>query len=256
MRRIFLLTVLGIALFLFRTEAVPQKHPDLAIEAKITDLLSKMTLDEKMGQLNQYTSHWEMTGPAPQGNNEQQMLDKIKKGLVGSMLNVTGAEATRKAQQLAVENSRLKIPMIFGYDVIHGYQTMFPIPLAETASWEPELARKSAQIAALETSAAGVHWTFAPMVDIARDARWGRIMEGSGEDPYLGSLFAAARVKGFQGDDLSANNTIAACVKHFAAYGFAESGRVTIPSISVKAPFGMLFCRHLKRRLMPVQQHL
>jgi beta-glucosidase len=141
------------------------------------------------------------------------------------MLNVTGAEATRKAQQLAVENSRLKIPMIFGYDVIHGYQTMFPIPLAEAASWEPELARKSARVAAVETSAAGVQWTFAPMVDIARDARWGRIMEGSGEDPYLGSLFAAARVKGFQGDDLSANNTIASCVKHFAAYGFAEAGR-------------------------------
>jgi len=145
--------------------------------------------------------------------------------MVGSMLNVTGADATRKAQKLAVENSRLKIPMIFGYDVIHGYQTMFPIPLAEAASWEPELARKSARIAAIETSAAGVHWTFAPMVDISRDARWGRFMEGSGEDPYLGSLFAAARVKGFQGDDLSAVNTIAACVKHFAAYGFAEAGR-------------------------------
>lgn len=166
-----------------------------------------------------------MTGPAPQGTNEQQMLGMIKSGMVGSMLNVTGVEATRKAQKLAVENSRLKIPMIFGYDVIHGYQTMFPIPLAEAASWEPELARKSARIAAVETSASGVQWTFAPMVDIARDARWGRFMEGSGEDPYLGSLFAAARVKGFQGDDLSANNTIAACVKHFAAYGFIEAGR-------------------------------
>lgn len=216
---------MGLGLFSFKSENEPKRQLDTAIEAKITDLLSKMTLDEKMGQLNQYASQWEMTGPAPKGNNQQKMLDMIKTGMVGSMLNVTGADATRKAQKLAVENSRLKIPMIFGYDVIHGYQTMFPIPLAEASSWEPELARKSARIAAIEASAAGLQWTFAPMVDIARDARWGRFMESSGEDPYLGSLFAAARVKGFQGDDLSANNTIAACVKHFAAYGFIEAGR-------------------------------
>ena len=224
-KRMLFISVLSFSLFSFKPEKDTQKLINPEIEAKITTLLSKMTLDEKMGQLNQYTSRWEMTGPAPQGTNEQQMLGMIKSGMVGSMLNVTGVEATRKAQKLAVENSRLKIPMIFGYDVIHGYQTMFPIPLAEAASWEPELARKSARIAAVETSASGVQWTFAPMVDIARDARWGRFMEGSGEDPYLGSLFAAARVKGFQGDDLSANNTIAACVKHFAAYGFIEAGR-------------------------------
>lgn len=198
---------------------------DPAVESKITKLIGQMTLDEKMGQLNQYTSKWEMTGPAPQGNSEQHLLEMIKNGLVGSMLNVTGAEATMKAQKLAVENSRLKIPMIFGYDVIHGYQTMFPIPLAETASWEPKLARKAAEVAALETAASGIHWTFAPMVDIARDARWGRIMEGSGEDPYLGTQFAVARVKGFQGDDLADLKTIAACVKHYAGYGFAEAGR-------------------------------
>ncbi len=216
-KRMLFISVLSFSLFSFKPEKDTQKLINPEIEAKITTLLSKMTLDEKMGQLNQYTSRWEMTGPAPQGTNEQQMLGMIKSGMVGSMLNVTGVEATRKAQKLAVENSRLKIPMIFGYDVIHGYQTMFPIPLAEAASWEPELARKSARIAAVETSASGVQWTFAPMVDIARDARWGRFMEGSGEDPYLGSLFAAARVKGFQGNDLSANNTIAACVKHFAA---------------------------------------
>jgi len=216
---------MGLGLFSFKSENEPKRQLDPAIEAKITDLLSKMTLDEKMGQLNQYASQWEMTGPAPKGKSQQKMFEMIKTGMVGSMLNVTGADATRKAQKLAVENSRLKIPMIFGYDVIHGYQTMFPIPLAEASSWEPELAGKSARIAAIEASAAGLQWTFAPMVDIARDARWGRFMESSGEDPYLGSLFAAARVKGFQGDDLSANNTIAACVKHFAAYGFIEAGR-------------------------------
>lgn len=224
-KELLLFMMMGCALFSFKSEPKSTGRLDVEIETKITKLLTEMTLDEKMGQLNQFTSRWEMTGPAPQGNNEQQMLEMIKGGLVGSILNVTGAEATRKAQTLAVENSRLKIPMIFGYDVIHGYQTMFPIPLAEAASWEPELARQSSRVAAVESAAAGLHWTFAPMVDIARDARWGRIMEGSGEDPYLGSLFAAARVKGFQGDDLTANNTIAACVKHFAAYGFIESGR-------------------------------
>ncbi|MFA5329738.1 MAG: beta-glucosidase BglX [Prolixibacteraceae bacterium] len=224
-KKLMFFILLSFALFAFKSEKEPVKNLDPTVEAKIADLLSKMTLDEKMGQLNQFTSRWEMTGPAPQGKSNQQMLEMIKSGLVGSMLNVTGADATRKAQKLAVENSRLKIPMIFGYDVIHGYQTMFPIPLAEAASWEPELARKSARIAAVETSASGIQWTFAPMVDISRDARWGRFMEGSGEDPYLGSLFAAARVKGFQGDDLAATNTIAACVKHYAAYGFIEAGR-------------------------------
>lgn len=194
-------------------------------DAGIDRLISRMTLEEKIGQLNQYTGRWEMTGPAPDNEYAQSALEMIKSGQVGSLLNVTGAEATRNAQELAVENSRLGIPLIFGYDVVHGYRTSFPIPLAEAASWEPELARKTARIAALEATAAGVHWTFAPMVDIARDARWGRIMEGSGEDPFLGSRFAAERVKGFQGEDLSDAGTLAACAKHFAAYGFAESGR-------------------------------
>jgi beta-glucosidase len=224
-KRLLLLVVAGIALFSCTPSGETKSTQNQAIESKITDLLSKMTLDEKIGQLNQFTSHWEMTGPAPEAGSDQEMLQMIKTGMVGSMLNVTGAEATRQAQKLAVENSRLKIPMIFGYDVIHGYETMFPIPLGEAASWEPELARKSARVAATEASAAGIQWTFAPMVDIARDARWGRVMEGAGEDPYLGSAFAAARVKGFQGDDLSAPNTVAACVKHFAAYGFVEAGR-------------------------------
>ena len=184
-----------------------------------------MTIEEKVGQLIQYTGRWEMTGPAPENDWAQVGLQKIESGELGSMLNVTGAKATRNAQQLAIENSRLGIPMIFGYDVIHGYCTMFPMPLAEAATWEPELARQTSRVAAIEAAAAGLHWTFAPMVDIARDARWGRIVEGSGEDPYLGSLFAAERVKGFQGEDLSTNSTIAACAKHFAAYGFVEGGR-------------------------------
>lgn len=200
-----------------------QKTSD--VDKKVEELLSKMTLEEKIGQLNQYTSRWEMTGPAPAGNSEQQMLDQIKGGMVGSLLNVTGAEATMKAQKLAVENSRLGIPMIFGYDVVHGYKTMFPIPLATAASWDLSAAELSAHTAAIETAASGIHWTFAPMVDISRDARWGRVMEGAGEDPYLGAKMAAAQVRGFQGSDLSADNTIAACAKHFAAYGFAEAGR-------------------------------
>ncbi len=225
MKKLMLLIALGFFSFSFKPTMENKSSTDQEIESKVEQLLSKMTLAEKIGQLNQYTSRWEMTGPAPKGSSEQQMLEMIKKGQVGSMLNVTGAVAVRNAQKLAVENTRLHIPMIFGYDVIHGYRTMFPIPLAEAASWEPELARKSSSVAALEASAAGLQWTFAPMVDIARDARWGRIMEGAGEDPYLGSQFAAARVKGFQGDDLSDIHTVAACVKHFAAYGFVESGR-------------------------------
>ena len=149
----------------------------------------------------------------------------LKKGWVGSMLNVTGTENTRKLQELIVEESRLGIPLLFGYDVIHGYKTLAPIPLAEAASWDMQAIQKSARIAAEEASSVGLHWTFAPMVDISRDPRWGRVMEGAGEDTYLGAQIAKARVKGFQGDDLSQPNTIAACAKHFAAYGFAEAGK-------------------------------
>jgi len=191
----------------------------------VDDLLGKMTLEEKIGQMNQRCGLWEMTGPAPTNQDSQILLDDLKQGRVGSMLNVVGAEATRNAQKLAVENSRLGIPLIFGYDVIHGYRTMFPIPLGEAASWDPELARRSASIAAEEAAAAGLHWTFAPMVDVGHDARWGRVMEGAGEDAYLGSAFARARVQGFQGEDLSGDHTIAACAKHFAGYAFAEAGR-------------------------------
>ena len=194
-------------------------------ERKIDALLAQMTLEEKVGQLNQYSSAFDVTGPPPSAGAQKVMFDQVRQGLVGSMLNITGADATRKMQQLAVENSRLKIPMIFGLDVIHGYRTDFPIPLGEAASWDLQAIETSARIAATEAAAAGLHWTFAPMVDIARDARWGRIMEGAGEDPYLGALIAAARVRGFQGKNLSALDTIAACVKHYAGYAFAEAGR-------------------------------
>lgn len=196
-----------------------------ATEQKIDALLGQMTLEEKIGQLNQYSSSFDLTGPAPQSGDKRDRYEQIKRGQVGSMLNVIGAAATREAQKLAVENSRLHIPLLFGYDVIHGYRTMFPVPLGESASWDLAAIEASAHVAATEAAAAGIHWTFAPMVDIARDARWGRIMEGAGEDPYLGSLIAAARVRGFQGKDLAAVDTIAACAKHYAAYGFAEAGR-------------------------------
>jgi beta-glucosidase len=172
-----------------------------------------------------YNGTWEFTGPVPQDDDSQLKFDHISKGLVGGMLNVLTVPGTLEAQKLAVEQSRLGIPLIFGYDVIHGYKTMAPIPLAQAASWDPEVARKCAELAALEASAAGLHWTFAPMIDITRDARWGRVMEGPGEDPLLGSVMAKAWVEGFQGSDLGAVNTIAACAKHFAAYGFVEAGR-------------------------------
>lgn len=196
-----------------------------ATEKKIDALLAQMTIEEKVGQLNQYSNPLDLSGPPPSAGAQKTAYDQIRTGLVGSMLNVNGAEATRAAQRLAVENSRLKIPMIFGYDVIHGYKTIFPVPLAEAATWDVGAVERSARVAATEAAAAGVHWTFAPMVDIARDARWGRIMEGSGEDTFLGSQMAAARVRGFQGKDLAALDTIAACAKHYAAYGFAEAGR-------------------------------
>ncbi|WP_435622977.1 beta-glucosidase BglX [Flagellimonas sp.] len=195
------------------------------LDQKIETLLEKMTLEEKVGQMNQYNGFWDATGPAPQGGNAAIKYEHLKKGWVGSMLNVTGTENTRKLQELIVEESRLGIPLLFGYDVIHGYKTLAPIPLAEAASWDMEAIQKSARIAAEEASAVGLHWTFAPMVDISRDPRWGRVMEGGGEDTYLGAQIAKARVKGFQGDDLSQPNTIAACAKHFAAYGFAEAGK-------------------------------
>ncbi|MDC1259707.1 beta-glucosidase BglX [Flavobacteriaceae bacterium] len=195
------------------------------IEQKVSALLNQMTLEEKIGQMNQYNGFWDLTGPAPSSGNAAKKYDHLRKGYVGSMLNLRGVKNVRKIQKIVVEETRLGIPLIIGFDVIHGYETLSPIPLAESASWDLEAIKKSAEVAAEEAAAAGINWTFAPMVDISRDARWGRVMEGAGEDPYLGSKIAFARVKGFQGSDLSKHNTLAACAKHFAAYGFAESGR-------------------------------
>ena len=191
------------------------------IDQKVDSVLQLMTLDETIGQMNQYNGDWDATGPITKDGDKQ---NQIRKGMLGSMLNVTGVEHTRQLQEIAME-SRLKIPLLFGQDIIHGYRTIFPIPLAEACSWDTSAIKLSARIAATEAAAAGVHWTFAPMVDIARDPRWGRVMEGAGEDPYLGSLIAAARVHGFQGNGLGNTDAVMACAKHFAAYGAAIGGR-------------------------------
>ena len=212
-RLLCLICILG--LLLSGTGATTQQNE---IERRINALLARMTLEEKIGQLQQLDGHAD-------GKYRPEHLDLARKGLLGSTLNVRGAKVTNELQKVAVDESRLKIPLIFGFDVIHGYRTIFPVPLGEAASWDPAAIERAAKIAAAETRASGVHWTFAPMVDIARDARWGRIVEGSGEDPYLGSVMARARVQGFQGTDYSAADRIVACAKHFVAYGAAEAGR-------------------------------
>ena len=190
-------------------------------EAFINDLLSKMTLEEKVGQMTLYTSDWDVTGPTLREN----YVEDIKSGRCGNIFNAHTVAYNRELQRIAIEESRLGIPLLFGYDVIHGHKTIFPIPLGESCSWDLDLIRESSRLAAKEASASGLSWTFNPMVDIARDPRWGRIAEGSGEDPYLASLIAAAKVEGYQGDDLSSPETVMACVKHFAAYGAAQAGR-------------------------------
>ncbi|MEM9991579.1 MAG: beta-glucosidase BglX, partial [Bacteroidota bacterium] len=192
---------------------------------QVAALLAEMTLAEKIGQMTQYNASWDLTGPSPSEDGGALPYEQLKAGRVGSLLNALTVEGIRAAQQLAVENHRLNIPLIFGYDVIHGYRTMFPIPLGDAASWDVSAIETAARVAATEAAAAGLNWTFAPMVDIGRDARWGRVMEGAGEDPYLCSVVSAARVRGFQGNDLSQTDTIAACAKHFAGYGYAEGGR-------------------------------
>ncbi len=190
---------------------VPSAPPD--VESRVETLLAQMTLEEKFGQLQQ------LSGSGPE------QLEWARRGLLGSTLNARGAATVNELQRAAVEGSRLKVPLLFAFDVIHGYRTVFPIPLGEAASWDPAAAERSAAIAAAEAKAAGLHWTFAPMVDIARDARWGRIAEGAGEDPYLGAAFARARVRGFQGDDYSQPDRVVATAKHWVAYGAAEAGR-------------------------------
>lgn len=192
-----------------------------AMDDFISSLMSKMTIDEKIGQLNLVTGGDATTGETVSTNVES----KIKSGEIGGIFSMTSVPRIRAAQELAVNHSRLKIPIIFGLDVIHGYKTIFPIPLGLAATWDMDLIQETARIAAVEASADGLNWTFSPMVDVSRDARWGRISEGSGEDPYLGSRIAEAMIHGYQGEDLAADNTLMACVKHFALYGAAEAGR-------------------------------
>ncbi len=187
-------------------------------DKRIDALLARMTLEEKLGQLQQLDGEGN-------GNFRPEHPDLIRKGLLGSTLNVRGAKNTNQLQHVAMEESRLKIPVLFGFDVIHGYRTIFPIPLAEASSWDPASAERSTSIAAQEARDSGVRWTFAPMLDIARDPRWGRITEGAGEDPFLGAAFARARVRGFQGTDYGAPDKILACAKHWVAYGATEGGR-------------------------------
>jgi len=208
--RIRLLTVF---LLCFSPFSFSQQKSKQDIERRIDALLKQMTVEEKAGQLAQYS------GPTPEN------LELVKKGLVGSLLNDVGAEQANAAQRLAVEQSRLKIPLILGFDVIHGFRTIFPVPIASAGSFDPELVEQSERVAAKEATASGVKWTFAPMVDVARDPRWGRSVEGSGEDPYLGSMMAAARVRGFQGKSISDPDSVVACTKHYVAYGAVEGGR-------------------------------
>ncbi|HWA87873.1 MAG TPA: glycoside hydrolase family 3 N-terminal domain-containing protein [Opitutus sp.] len=207
---------------------------EAAVQQKVASLLAQMSQDEKIGQLIQYSQPGAETGPALRSN----IGAEVRAGRCGSMLNVVGADNTRAMQELAVNNTRLHIPLLFGLDVIHGFRTIFPINLGQAASWDPAMIEQADRIAATEAAAAGIHWTFAPMVDIARDPRWGRISEGAGEDPYLGSVIARAEVRGFQGDDLSRTDTILACAKHFAGYGAAEGGRdyntTDIPEITLR----------------------
>ena len=195
--------------------------PNAEIDKKVSELIAQLTLDEKIGQLTLFTSDMDQTGAFLR----PEYIDDIKLGKVGAIFNAYGSEYTRKLQEMAVNETRLGIPLIFGYDVIHGHRTIFPMPLGEAASWDMDAIRKSAEVAAREAASEGLHWTFAPMVDIARDPRWGRIVEGAGEDPFLGSRIAEARVKGFQGDDLNDLSTLAATMKHFVAYGAAQAGR-------------------------------
>lgn len=221
--RYFLSAVL---LFMISNQVVFGQHKPAAnsllkMNQFINSLLKRMTIDEKIGQMTQYTSEMASTGPSIRAGYKSD----IQQGLVGSIFNAYTPTYTRQLQQLAVEGTRLKIPLLFGYDVIHGHKTIFPIPLGESSSWDMKVMEKSAQVAAAEASADGLHWTFAPMVDIARDPRWGRVAEGAGEDVWLGSKIARARVSGFQGNDYSAANSVIACVKHYAAYGAAIAGR-------------------------------
>lgn len=215
-KTLFTLTLSAITL---AATAAPKPKADM--KTFIDDLMSKMTLQEKIGQLNLPVTGDIVTGQAKSSD----VADKIRRGEVGGLFNLKGVDKIKEVQKIAVEQSRLKIPLIFGMDVIHGYETVFPIPFTLSWSWDMEAVRNSARIAAVEATADGINWTFSPMLDIARDPRWGRMSEGNGEDPYLGAAIARAMVEGYQGQDLKANNTMMACVKHFALYGAPDGGR-------------------------------
>jgi beta-glucosidase len=202
---------------------VVYKDAKASIETRVKDLLQRMTIEEKAGQLNQLNGG-AFTGPALNDAGQKAKMQLAREGKIGSLLNVIGAKETKAIQQIAVQESRLGIPVIFGYDVIHGYKTIFPIPLAEACSWDLKGIQQNASIAAKEAASAGIHWAFAPMCDVTNDPRWGRIMEGAGEDPWYAGVVSAARVKGLQGN-LDDAEHIMACVKHYAAYGAVEAGR-------------------------------
>lgn len=218
-----LLTVSALA----QTPSAPSTAPlsDQAVHQRVESLLKQMTQEEKLGQLNQLFVFGNTLNELAQTDNSSHIEDMARKGNVGSLLFITNPDVINHYQHLAVENSRLHIPLIFGFDVIHGFRTIFPVPIAMAASWDPALSTSGQTIAAKEARSVGINWAFGPMVDIARDPRWGRIVEGAGEDPYLGSAFAAAQVKGFQGDYIGAPDHLLASVKHFAGYGAAEGGR-------------------------------
>ncbi len=222
MKSILVSALLLVTSFSFAQQKLPYQNVALPVEQRVKDLLSRMTPEEKAGQLNQLNGG-AFTGPALNDDGQKSKMQLVKEGKMGSLLNVVGVSDTRAIQQVAMQ-SRLGIPLLFGFDVIHGFKTIFPIPLAEACSWDLQQIEKNSAVAAKEASAAGLHWTFAPMCDISNDPRWGRVMEGAGEDPYYAGLVSGARVKGFQGD-LKSNQNVMACVKHFAAYGAVEAGR-------------------------------
>jgi beta-glucosidase len=219
--RVLLLTLASTFPFsLLRAQVAPPPLDDPAIEQRITQLLAQMTLEEKIAQTVHFADS--STGPgSPHADYKEQTIQ----GHVGSFENITGAAETNALQKLAVEKSRLHIPLVFALDVIHGYRTIFPVPLAMSATWDPSMVERASRIAAKEATREGIRWTFSPMVDIARDARWGRIVEGAGEDPFLGSAMAAAYVRGYQGTRLDDPQSLLACMKHFVGYGAAEAGR-------------------------------
>jgi len=219
MKRHFIVAL--VAAIFFSACASGKSNSDAILDHKVDSVLRLMTLDEKIGQMVLYSSDWDVTGPSL----KKGYLDDIRKGNCGNIFNAHTAAYTRKLQKIAVEESRLGIPLLFGYDVIHGHKTIFPISLGESSSWDLAAIEKSARVSAAEAAASGINWTFAPMCDISVEPRWGRVSEGAGEDPYLGSKIAAARVHGFQGNNLSDTLTILACVKHFAAYGAPLAGR-------------------------------